>query len=328
MPRVLFYEPSFRKIQDRLPKSGIEPILMGRDGGMTLNGRPVTPDEARPEVGWTNTDLFFGGPVQEHMRILRGSADLKWLHSAAAGFEHPMFAEFVRRGVRLTTNHTQAVGIADLVLWGVLDHFQDGPERRAAQAERRWRQQPFREIRGTTWLIVGFGAIGEETARRAKAFGARIVGVRRTAGGHELADETAAPDQILSRAPQADVVVLAAPLNRHTENMANAAFFAAMKPGSVLVNVGRGGLVDEAALLAALDRGTPERAVLDVFRAEPLAPDSPFWGHPRVTLTGHTAGLGSGLAERSREVFLENLGRYLSGAPLLYEADPRDVLDV
>jgi phosphoglycerate dehydrogenase-like enzyme len=326
MTRVLFYEPSFRRIEDRLPKSGIEPILMAADGALTFNGQPISAADARPEVGWTNTDLF-GGPAREHMQILRASPDLRWLHSAAAGFEHPVFAELVRRGVRLTTNHSQAIGIADLVLAGVLDHYQDGPKRRAAQAERRWRQKPFREIHGGAWLIIGFGAIGQETARRARAFGARITGVRRSSGDHELADVMATPDQIPARLPEADVVVLGVPLNRHTQGMVDAAFLVAMKAGSVLVNLGRGGLVDEAALLAALDRGTPEHAVLDVFRTEPLPPESPFWSHPRVALTGHTAGLGSGLADRGRDLFVDNLARYLAGRPLINEADPRDVLD-
>jgi glyoxylate/hydroxypyruvate reductase len=98
-----------------------------------------------------------------------------------------------------------------------------------------------------------------------------------------------------------------------------------MKPASVLVNVGRGDLVDEPALLAALERRVPEHAILDVFHDEPLKDDSPFWSHPNVSLTPHASAFGSGQAARNDAIFVENLRRRLAGEPMLYEADPRDL---
>lgn len=325
MTRVLFYEPAYRRIRDRIASlPGIEPVLMNREGNIRDGDREIGADDARPEIGWATSDLF-GGPIREYMVTLLKSPALKWLQSGAAGFDNPVFAQIVAKGARLTTNHSQSVGMAEYVLATVLDHFQRGPERREAQVAHEWARLPYREVMGSRWLIVGFGAIGQEVARRARAFGAHITGVRRSKAMHELADTMLAPADLLSALPQADVVVLSLPLMGDTEAIVNAKFLAAMKASSVLVNVGRGGLVDEDALLQSLDRGIPAQAILDVFRAEPLPKDSRFWGHPRVTLTGHASAIGSGLAARTDALFVENLRRYIRGEALLNEADPEDV---
>lgn len=326
MTRVLIYQPSVDRLGEALTaRPGVEILLMRPDGGLTLGGAEVSVDAARPEVGWLNGDLFGDAPIREYMTALLKSPDLKWVQSGAAGFDHPVFAQIVAKGARLTTNHAQAVGMAEYVLAGVLDHFQRGPGRRAAQARREWARLPFREVAGSHWLVVGFGAIGQAVAVRARAFGAQVTGVRRSAGSHPDADAMASPDQLPGLLPQADVVVLSLPLSPRTAGMVDAGFLAAMKPGSVLVNVGRGGLVDEAALLAALDAGRPEHAVLDVFHEEPLPQASPFWTHPRVFLTGHASALGSGLAARGDALFLENLRRYQAGEALKNEASAAEV---
>ena len=300
--------------------------MMQKDGSILLDGAPLAADDARPEIGWLNTDLFGQGPGRDYMVALLKSPALRWVQSGAAGFENPAFGEIVRKGAVLTTNHSQSLGMAEYVLTTVLDHLQRGPDRRKAQAEHRWTPAPFREVAGTNWLIIGFGAIGQETARRARAFGAHITGVRRSPGEHPLADAMATPDQIAAQLPSADVVVLSLPLNAHSADMVDVRFLAAMKPGSVLVNVGRGKLVDEDALLAALDAGKPERAILDVFRTEPLPADSRFWDHPRVTLTPHASPIGSGLSARSDALFLDNLGRFLGGQPMLNQVSAEEVL--
>lgn len=328
MPRLLIYEPSYRRLEARMAEhaSRLDLLLMQPDGTILKDGAPVPVDEARPEIGWLNTDLFGTGGGRDYMIALLKSPALRWVQSAAAGFENPVFAQVVQKGAQLTTNHSQSVGMSEYVLATVLDHLQRGPDRRKAQAEHLWRPAPYREVAGTNWLIVGFGAIGQETAQRARAFGAHITGVRRSAGEHPLADAMARPSQIAALLPQSDVVVLSLPLNPQTENMVDAAFLAAMKPGCVFVNVGRGGLVDEDALLAALDAGKPEHAVLDVFRTEPLPTESPFWDHPRVTLTPHASPIGSGLSGRSDALFLDNLGRFLSGQPMLNQVTAQEVL--
>ncbi len=328
MVRILAYEPSFRRIAGQVAEAtkAHEVLLMDKDGAITLNGAPVDPDAAEVEVGWATADMFFSPAARPYFAAILKSNNLKWVQSSAAGYDSPVFGMIVSKGAQLTTNHSQAIGMSEYVLATVLDHFQRGPERRIEQAAARWTPLNYREVAGSHWLIVGFGAIGQETARRAKAFGATITGVRRQAGDQPLADAMATPDALPALLPTADVVVLSLPLNANTANMVDAKFLEAMKPGSVLVNVGRGGLVDEPALLAALDAGKPEQAILDVFVTEPLPADSRFWSHPRVTATPHASPMGSGLQGRSDALFVENLTRYLAGQPLINAVEAKEVL--
>jgi phosphoglycerate dehydrogenase-like enzyme len=329
MTRLLIYGPSYNRISDEIARRapGVEILTMDEAGALTLQGAPVEIGEAEPDAAWFD-HLVFGGPAVRSFAVaLLKAQSLRWVQSAAAGYDNAIFRQLVSKGVTLTTSHGQAVGMADYVLAGVLDHFQRWPERRAAQAAQQWWSESFREVLGSQWLIIGFGAIGQGVAQRARAFGANIVGVRRDPADHPLADRivglAALPDEL----PSADVVVLAIPLSGVTRHLANAAFFAAMKPGSVLVNVGRGALVDEAALLAALDTGTPAHAVLDVFETEPLPKDSPFWGHPRVSMSGHASGVTGGQHLRNQALFLDNLERFAAGESLLNVARPEDVLE-
>jgi phosphoglycerate dehydrogenase-like enzyme len=328
MTRILVYEPSLQRVRDRLPRAAQEAelLVLGEDGVIRLNGHEVSADDADPEIAWMSVDLFGAGASRTFFTTLLKAPNLKWVQSAAAGFDNPAFARIVEKGARLTTNNAQAVSMSEYVLWGVLDHFQRGDERRAAQRKAEWARLPYREIGRMHWLIIGFGAIGQATAERARAFGAHITGVRRSPGDHPLADAMITPDQVKSELPNADVVVLLVPLSPATAKMVDSDFLAAMKPGSMLVNVGRGDLVDEPALLAALEAGKPEHALLDVFHEEPLPPDSRFWAHPGVTLTGHASAIGDGLAARGEALFLDNLGRYLASQPLRNEASPKDVL--
>lgn len=326
--RLLIHETAYRRTRTAIDAlgGGVQPLVVSDEGSITSGGATLSADEAQPDVVWANADAFFSGASRLFMTAALKARDLKWVQSGAAGFDNAIFAQFIRKGARLTTSHGQAVGMADYVLWGVLDALQGGSARRAAQAGRQWARLPFRELAGSQWLVIGFGAIGKGVAARARAFGAEVTGVRRNQAADPAADRIVALDAVPALLPQADVVVLSAPLTPETRHVADAAFFGRMKAGSILVNVGRGGLVDEPALLAALDKGVPEHAVLDVFEIEPLPAESPFWDHPRVTLTAHASGMSAGNAPRNDALFLENLGRYVRGEPLLNQADPKDVL--
>jgi len=300
----------------------IERVVMGADGTIRdLDGAPVDP--LLPiDVAWGSADIFIdGGPARQFMGFVRAAPSLRWFQSPAAGLDHPMFGEIVARGTRLTTTHVQSVAIAEFVLRSVLDHFHDAPAWWAGHEGRRWDRRPFREVYGTTWLIIGLGAIGTDVARRASAFEVRLIGMRRHPTGAEPVDEVVAPGDI-GAVGRADVIVVAAPATAETRHMVDERFLGATKPGALLVNVARGALVDEAALVAALDRGHLGGAVLDVTEREPLPPDDPLWAHPRILVTPHTSAHGDGTFARAGEVFIANLERYVAGAPLEGEVQP------
>lgn len=301
-------------------------LIVERDGTVSGPDGTLKPEEANPEVAWGTADLFDeGAPIRRFFGIVRHASSLAWFQSPSAGFDEPLFADVVRRSTRLTTAHVNSVAIAEYVIRAVLDHYQRAGEWRAAQAAKEWRHHEFKEVAASTWLIIGLGSIGSEVATRAKALQAHVIGVRRHPDGSEPADEVHTPDRVEALLPTADVVLLSAPATAATKALADARFFAAMKPGSMLINVGRGALVDEEALHAALDRGVPELAVLDVAEPEPVPTSSWLWDHPRVVLTPHNAAAGDGRFARAADLFCDNLARYLADRPLRNEVTEADL---
>jgi phosphoglycerate dehydrogenase-like enzyme len=292
--RLILHEAAHKRVKDALADFApqLQRVIVGAEGQITCDAESLDTDSAQPDAGWMSNDSMRGGGARALFVSLLKSRNLGWVQTGAAGVDDPIWAQLVDKGAVLTTGHGQAISIAEYVLASVLGHYQRLAERRAEQAAHRWTRLPFREIGNKRWLIVGFGAIGQAVAERARAFGAHVTGVRRSGAPHPAADRMGTLEEVTSFLPEADVVVLAAPFNAATRGLAGAGFFAAMKSRSVLVNIGRGALVDEAALLAALDKGVPEQALLDVFETEPLPAASPFWDHPRVTLTAHASAFG------------------------------------
>lgn len=328
MPEILLSEVAFQRFGDRLPDD-LEPVRMQQDGHL-LRGRgvggAVERDAVDPEIVWGTTDLFDDdGPLRPFFGMLLRAPSVRWFQSFAAGMDAPVFAEVVRKGIRLTTSHVTDIPIAEYVLGMVLDAYL-GAERWRHNAESRsWSRHDFRELHGTTWLVIGLGSIGSAVAERARAFGCRVVGCRRTPSGHEPVEEMVTPDRLGDVIGDADVVVLSAPASAETRHLVDDDFLSRMRPQSTLVNIARGSLVDEAALLRALDRGIPELAILDVTDTEPLPADDPLWDHPRVRLTPHNAAGGLGRHSRAADLFFENLGRYRRGDPLLHEVTVADL---
>jgi phosphoglycerate dehydrogenase-like enzyme len=325
---VLLTEVAFARDGERLRAAAPEVgwLRMDGEGVLHRDGVEVPREEAAPEVAWGTGDLFDDGPMRPFLGLVARAPSLRWFASPAAGFENPYFGELVRKGLRVTTSHASSPSIAEYVLRAVLDAFQGAEQWRRAQADGEWRAHDrHREVAGSTWLVIGLGAIGTEVARRARALGATVIGVRRSPTGDEPVDEVRTPDDVIEALPRAHAVVLSAPATPATRHLVDAAFLAAMKPRSVLVNVARGDLVDEAALVTALDTGAPGLAVLDVTSTEPLPPESPLWTHPQVVVTPHSSGRGLGRFDRAVDEFLDNLARYRRGEPLRSELTEADL---
>ena len=324
--QTLLFRASYDRIADRLPRVApdLEVVVLEPDNSLTLNGAPFDADKLDPDVWWLSTEAF-GAQRREYFGRLRDSTKPGWVQTVFAGVEHPSFKPLAREGLQVTNSSAQAPAIAEYVVVHALSLLHPIAEQARHQAAHTWTPVDFREVGQSRWLIVGFGSIGREIAARAKAFGAHVEAVRRSTGAEGLADAVSTIADLPSRLPQADVVVLACALNDETRDLANADFFAAMKPGSILINIGRGGLLDEDALRASLAADKPAHAVLDVFKTEPLPADSWIWDHPKIRVTPHASNRGALTGARGETLFLENLRRRVAGEPLLNPVKPSDI---
>lgn len=324
---LLMYDKALARIGDRLRALNLDLDLatFDKSGKVTIGGKVLPPEEVSVDYVWFSSDMNVDGFQQGGFDLALALRSAKVLQTFNAGLDHPFYKQLSAKGTRISNSSAQAVAISEYVIGQVLAVFQPIEEQRRLQASRTWKITPYREIASTTWLIVGFGPIGQAIAKRAKAFGASTTVIRRSPETSDLVDRAGTLAQLPGLAPEADVVVLACPLNAETRGFANSAFFASLKPGATLVNIARGALVDDVAMIASLDEGRLATAILDVFHEEPLPADNPLWSHPKVRLTSHTSFAGSGVRGRWDELFLENIGRYARGEPLLNEFNPRDL---
>jgi phosphoglycerate dehydrogenase-like enzyme len=272
-----------------------------------------------------DAEVYFGFGVTRPL-FLAGSG-LRWVHSAAAGVRGALFPEMLASPVLLTNSAgVHAIPIAETVVGGLLYLLRGLDMAVEQQRESRWDKSRFvaddsalRELGDCRVLIVGTGGIGSELARRVAAFGARCVGVRRhpARGAPAGFERVVGPESLDDELAAADVVVLAAPLTTETSGALNAARIGRLRPGAIVVNVARGALLDEDALAVAVGAGRLRGAVLDVFRDEPLAAESPLWQLRSVLVTPHISPVSPGrFWPRQLELFLDNWRRYVQGAPL------------
>ena len=279
-------------------------------------------------AGWADRDWLLAAPKLRWFQQWGAGAD--WLLNYPAA----VTADFLLTNV----SGIHAVPISEHIFAMILALGRHIPGSvRAAEAHRwgRLKQRgeplagPFDfpvtsmfELADKTMLIVGVGAIGARTAQVAEAFGMKVIGVRRHPDQSvPHVAEMIGPEQLLNRLPAADFVVLTVPFTRRTENMIGAAELAAMKEDCVLVNIGRGGTIDEEALLTALRSGQIRAAALDVFAEEPLPMRSPLWEQENLLITAHYAGGTPRYTERAFAIFRDNLGRYMRGEPLFNVVD-------
>lgn len=325
---VLLHEKSYARVRPRLCSLGLDlnVVRVDADGRYIRDGGRIAPEDAKPEAFWLSLDFIAARQFDDAFDMALRPGTVKWMQTVTAGLDRGRYREIVEAGIRLSNSGAQAVAIAEYVLAQVLNAYQPFEEQVAAQARGEWLETRFRELSRSVWLIVGFGPIGQAVAARARSFDARVVVVRRGSDSHGLADEMGRMEDLPDLLPRADVIVLACSLNDRTRGFADAGFFRRVKEDAVFVNVARGALVDDAALIDCLDTGRLRRTVLDVFAAEPLDPESPYWGHPRARVTAHTSWAGDGTVPRGDDLFLGNLARYARGEALEMEVNPADVL--
>lgn len=253
--------------------------------------------------------------------LLEVAPRLRYIQSIGAGYNQFPLEELKRRGIRLASarggNSNAVAEHALSLILGLTRHLHTG---RTNQSEHLWRgmlsDASIREdeLAGKTIVIVGLGTIGSRLAKLAKAFDLRVLGVRRSGRAEGIAaDEVHVPDKLPALIPRADFVVLTCPLTPETTDIINARTLALMKPSAYLVNVARGGCVDESALLAALREKRIAGAALDTFKTEPLPADSPFWDFENVLITPHTAGETRHYETNVINILVENLGRLSRG---------------
>jgi phosphoglycerate dehydrogenase-like enzyme len=250
---------------------------------------------------------------------------LRWIHSRSAGVEYLMFPAVTDSPVPLTNARgVYSASLGEFVMAAVLFFAKDFPRMRRSQAARTWDPFDVDWARGKTMGIVGYGDIGRAAAERARAFGMKVLALRRNleaAQKDPLVDEAIPLERKADLMARSDYVVVTAPLTPETRGLVGPAEIAAMKPTGVLINVGRGPIVDEAALLSALQQGRIRGAALDVFTTEPLPSEHAFYGLDNVLLSPHCADNTPGWLEGSMHFFLENLERFRSGQPLLNLVD-------
>ncbi|HKW35404.1 MAG TPA: D-2-hydroxyacid dehydrogenase [Candidatus Acidoferrum sp.] len=275
-----------------------------------------------------DADIFVGYSLRA--KQLKDARKLKWVHSTAAGVAQLMYPELRDAGILVTNpSGVFSVPMAEHTMGLILSMARNFPDTVRQQDKANWSQQelwdkPQRlaEVNGQVLLIVGYGSIGRELAKRAKAFDMRVWGVTRSGEGDGAHVERILPAGKLHEAlPEADYVVISAPETAETKHLIGAAELAKMKRGARLINVGRGSLLDEAALISALKKGALGEAAIDVAETEPLPADSALWKAPNLFITPHTSALSDRLWIRQTTLLVELLERWFDGRELFNRVD-------
>ncbi len=314
-PRIeVLYEPAFLATPRYVADHGGElPVL--------------TPEQDRR---WhdmlARADVSFDFDRREPARATANSPRLRWIQATSAGVGQivPRFDLDPRRVVVTTAAGVHAVPLAEFAVTSLLYFAKGFPQLRRWQAEHRWTRYTSRNLAGQRVLVVGLGAVGRATAARLGALDVHVTAAVRP-GGTDSAPGVAATvpfSGIGAVLPDTDGIVLACPLTAETENLLSADLLETLTPGTVLVNISRGQVVDETAMIAALTDGRLGGAALDVATVEPLPADSPLWDLDNVVVSPHSASTVATENGLITDIFCENLRRWLAGEPLLNRYDP------
>jgi len=273
------------------------------------DGDPAALAEIKRQLA--DADIIFGGRFPHG--LIRELPRLKWIHLYSAGSDG-ILKDCPSRVTLTTSSVVNAAGVAEHTLHLMLTLAKHGLKDFADQQARRWDNLPTDCLQGRTVGIIGLGSIGREVARRCRAFEMRVIAVRRRGGkaGRNV-DVMLPPSQMKELLAASDYVVLAVPYTPETNGFFGAPELAAMRPDAYLINIARGRIVDEEALIEALREKRIGGAGLDVTIVEPMPPNSPFWDLPNVILTPHVSGTLTNYVDRATEFFSDNLARYLAG---------------
>ena len=312
--QLLLAETTYRQMQleSRLHPD-IRYVTINDSGEIKRDGEVVDKQQLSIDMARLDLPLFSTGHVKLIIALIEEAKAFKFVQTSAAGLDNSLFKTVASKTEVFCSSDAQSASIAEFVVASVLNRWHRFDERRIRQASHEWKDNTFKQILGSTWLIVGFGNIGSTVANQIKGFGGHVIGVKRTLSPHESADQLVALKDVNAHISKADVVLLSCPLNEETRLLVDTNFLSQMKPDAVIVNIGRGYLVDEIALLSALNSGKLDYAILDVFQKEPLPLDSIFWTHDRVQVTPHSSHLGSRTEKQFERLFSENLNHYLLG---------------
>jgi phosphoglycerate dehydrogenase-like enzyme len=279
--------------------------------------------QAAPEAAAIFSWSIAGDVLQQ---VWRMCPKVRWVHSRSAGLDAVLFPELVASPVPLTNGRgVFSPSLGEFFLTAALYFAKDLPRMLRNQAAERWEQFDVEEIAGRTVAIIGYGDIGRACASRARAMGMKVIAVKRHSSGYadEFVDRTYGPAEIDEAIAAADYIAVTAPLTPETRGLVGPAQIARMKPNAVVINLGRGPVIDEPALIAALTERRIKGAGLDVFDQEPLPAGHPFYRLSNVLLSPHCADHTADWLDQSMVFFLEQLERFRSGAPLLNVVDKK-----
>jgi phosphoglycerate dehydrogenase-like enzyme len=265
-----------------------------------------------PYIGTAEVLITFGAQMASH--VFEKAKNLKWVQALGTGVDGITDQPGLDKHVLVTNMHGLHGGpVSEAALTGMLALARDLPRSMRMQRKREWERFPAKLLSGKTVGIFGIGAIALELAPKCKAFGMKVVGIsgakRQVAGFNAMFGR----DELEHAVKEIDFLVLLTPYTRETHNIIDAKIFAALKPGAFLVNLARGGIVDENALVEALKTKKLAGAALDVFAKEPLPEDSPLWDMDNTIITQHQGGFFDGYPRFAIPVVEENLRKFLAG---------------